>query len=199
MKDLRDKVLEAGNLETIRGLEGRAARLYMESFPAMLKHSAVDPHLLMNGRNRRPPKDPVNALLSLGYTLLVREFTAAAASVGLDPMFGFFHRIEPGRPALVLDLMEPFRPLIADSVALRTLNTQEIKVSDFYWGQDSCQLKKNGRNTYFAAYERRIHEELTHPAFGYKISYRRALDLEIRMLARYLEGELPEYRPLTTK
>ncbi len=199
MKELRDKSLEAEHLDSLRGLEGRAARLYMESFPSMLKHKGVDGHTLMKGRNRRPPKDPVNALLSLGYTLLVRDVMAACAGVGLDPLFGFFHRVEPGRPSLALDLMEPFRPIIVDSTVLRVLNTQEISLADFYRGQDSCHLKKHSRNVFFAAYERRMHETLTHPSFGYKISYRRALDLEIRMLARHLEGELPEYRPLTTR
>lgn len=199
LKELRDRALEADNLDSLRGYEGRAARLYLESFPSMLKHVEVDGKLMMQGRNRRPPKDPVNALLSLGYTLLVRDMIAACVRVGLDPLFGFFHRIEPGRPSLALDLMEPFRPLVADSVALRVLNTEEITIHDFYWGQDSCQLKKQGRNTFFAAYERRLHDELTHPSFDYKISYRRTFDLEARLLARYLEGELPEYRPLTTR
>ncbi|NGQ97005.1 CRISPR-associated endonuclease Cas1 [Brevibacillus sp. SYP-B805] len=199
LKDLRDRALEADSLESLRGYEGRAGRLYMESFPAMLKQPQFDGQLVMQGRNRRPPKDPVNALLSLGYTLLVRDMIAACVRVGLDPLFGFFHRIEPGRPSLALDLMEPFRPLIADSVVLRVLNTGEIEIDDFYWGQDSCQLKKQGRHTFFAAYERRLHDELTHPSFDYKISYRRTLDLEARLLARHLEGELPEYRPLTTR
>lgn len=199
LKDLRDKVLEVDNLNSVRGLEGRAGRLYMEAFPTMLKFNNFDGESIMNGRNRRPPKDPVNALLSLGYTLLTRDVQAACAGVGLDPLFGFFHSIEPGRPALALDLMEPFRPLIVDSVVLRVLNTQEISIDDFYWGQDSCQLKKGGRNKFFAAYERRMHETLTHSSFGYKISYRRTLDLEVRLLARHLEGELPEYRPLTTR
>ena len=199
MLELRDKALAADNIDTLRGIEGRAGRLYIESFSSMLKVKEVDGKTIMNGRNRRPPKDPVNALLSLGYTLLARDVMAACASVGFDPLFGFFHRIEPGRPALALDIMEPFRPLIVDSVVIRVLNTFEIKLEDFYWGQDSCQLKKTGRNVFFAAYERRMHETFRHPYFNYKVSYRRALDLEVRLLARYLEGELPEYRPLTTR
>lgn len=199
LKDLRDKALEVDNLESLRGIEGRAGRIYMQAFPTMLKTKAINGTLIMNGRNRRPPKDPVNALLSLGYTLLMREIFAACVGVGLDPLFGFFHSPEPGRPALALDLMEPFRPLIADSVAIRVLNTNEITIDDFYWGQDSCQLKKNPRKTFFHAFERRMQELFTHPLFQYKISYRRGLDLEARLLARFLEGELPEYRPLVTR
>ncbi len=199
MKVLRDKAIVSESIDSLRGIEGRAAKLYFQAFPTMLKIKDFDKVLLMKGRSRRPPKDPVNALLSLGYTLLSRDVMAACLSVGLDPMFGFFHSIEPGRPALALDLMEPFRPLIVDSAVLRTLNTQEICLEDFYQGQDSCQLKKNGRKKFFAAYERRMHETLTHPSFGYKISYRRTLDLEVRLLARYLEGEINEYRPVTTR
>ncbi|WP_274853111.1 CRISPR-associated endonuclease Cas4g/Cas1g [Bacillus methanolicus] len=199
LKELRDKAISAESIESLRGIEGRAAKLYFEAFPTMLKLKGVDRKAFMNGRNRRPPKDPVNALLSLGYTLLARDVLAACTGVGLDPMFGFYHSIEPGRPALALDLMEPFRPLIVDSVVLRILNTQELDLDDFYRGEDSCQLNKNGRKKFFAAYERRLHETLTHPRFGYKISYRRTLDVEVRLLARYLEGEVNEYRPVTTR
>ncbi|PLR76546.1 hypothetical protein CU633_15255 [Bacillus sp. V3-13] len=199
MKELRDKAITSESIESLRGIEGRAAKLYFEAFPTMLKIKDLDKDILMKGRNRRPPKDPVNALLSLGYTLLTRDVVATCAGVGLDPMFGFFHSIEPGRPALALDLMEPFRPLIVDSIVIRTLNTQEIDIKDFYQGDDSCQLKNSGRKKFFAAYERRLHETLTHPGFGYKISYRRTLDVEARLLARYLEGEINEYRPVTTR
>jgi len=197
---LRKKSEQAASLDTLRGYEGAAGRLFMSSFSGMLKWNETESGLaIMNGRNRRPPKDPVNALLSFGYSLLTRDVVSACAAVGFDPMFGFFHMMEPGRPALALDLMEPYRPLIVDSVVIRVLNTKEIGIEDFYWGPDSCQLKKNGRLAFLNAYERRMHEEFVHPIFGYKISYRRALDMEARMLARHLEGDLPEYRPLTTR
>ncbi|QQE74750.1 CRISPR-associated endonuclease Cas1 [Brevibacillus composti] len=199
MKELQKKAEIVESLDSLRGIEGRAGRLYMQSFPTMLKKLEYEEKLIMNGRNRRPPKDPVNALLSLGYTLLARDVYATCVNVGLDPLFGFYHSMEPGRPSLALDIMEPFRPLIVDSVVLRVLNTGEVQREDFYWGPDSCQLKKNGRKAFFAAYERRMQEMLTHPSFGYKISYRRTLELETRMVARYLDGELPEYRPLITR
>ena len=199
MLRLRDQVMESVSLDSIRGLEGRAARLYYEAFPGMLKVRGEEYADIMNGRNRRPPKDPVNAMLSLGYSLLLRDFVSACASVGLDPGFGFFHRSEPGRPALALDLMEPFRPLIVDSVVIRMLNTGEIEAGDFYRGEDSCQLNKKGRFAWFAGYERRMNEELKHPMFSYRIPYRRIIELEVRLLARFLEGELPEYHPLVTR
>ncbi|MBU8712521.1 CRISPR-associated endonuclease Cas1 [Brevibacillus parabrevis] len=199
LKELRERVLGAESLDMARGIEGRAAQLYMQSFPTMLAEPMVDGIAMMNGRNRRPPKDPVNALLSLGYTLLSRDVYTACVNVGLDPLFGFFHAMEAGRPALALDLMEPYRALIADSVAIRALNTKELTPDDFYWGKDSCYLKKGGRQKYFSAYERRLNEAMTHPQFGYKLSYRRMLELEARFLARYLDGELAEYTPLMTR
>jgi CRISPR-associated protein Cas1 len=200
MKRLRDLSLHATSKEVLLGIEGRAAKMYIESFPTMIKiKDDIDSKLLMNGRNRRPPKDPVNAMLSLGYALLVRDIMSSCFRTGLDPMFGFFHCPEPGRPALALDIMEPFRPLIVDSTVIRVLNTGELDIKDFYIGQDSCQLKKNGKKKFFAAYERRLQETITHPTFRYKISYRRVLDVEIRMLARYLEGEISEYHPITTR
>ncbi|SFU30122.1 CRISPR-associated endonuclease Cas4g/Cas1g [Alicyclobacillus macrosporangiidus] len=203
LRDLRDcanKAMDAPDVAALLGIEGLAARIYMENFPCMLKVKDVPPgEVLMKGRNRRPPKDPVNALLSLAYSLLTRELYAAVAAVGLDPLLGFYHRVEPGRPSLVLDLMEPFRAIVADSVVIRTLNTGEIEWSDFYVGPEACALKQHGRKKFFLAFERRMHEMVTHPVFGYRLSYRRMLELEARLLSRYLMGELPEYRPLVTR
>lgn len=199
MLQLRDQSLEVQNLDSLRGIEGQAAKLYFHYFPTMLKHVFGDTEAFMKGRNRRPAKDPVNALLSLGYTLLLKDVVSACSSVGLDPLFGFYHRVEPGRPSLALDLMETFRPILVDSTVIRCLNTKEIELHDFYLGEDSCQLKQDRRKQFFTAYERRMHEQITHPTFGYKISYRRILDVEVRMFARYLEGELAEYRPITTR
>ncbi|WP_284227517.1 CRISPR-associated endonuclease Cas4g/Cas1g [Alicyclobacillus hesperidum] len=194
------RVEQASSMESLLGIEGIAAKQYMQAFPAMLKVGKVPPgETLMNGRNRRPPKDPVNALLSLAYSLLERDVYAALAAVGLDPLLGFYHRIENGRPSLVLDMMEPFRAIVADSVVIRTLNTGEVSWDDFYVGQESCSLKSPGRKRFFQAYERRMHEKVTHPVFEYKLSYRRMMELEARFLSRYLMGELPEYRPIVTR
>lgn len=195
LKRHSETALKARTLDQLRGIEGLSARLYFSAFPFMLK-GRVSEMDLMKGRNRRPPKDPVNALLSLGYTLLVRDIQAACCAVGLDPMYGFYHRPEAGRPALVLDIMETFRPIIVDSTVIRAFNTGAIALDDFYLGNDNCSLKKQGRSSFFALYEKRMHETITEPLFGYKISYRRMLELHLRMLARFIEGELIEYKPL---
>lgn len=203
LKDLADysrRVEQVTSLESLLGIEGIAAKQYMASFPLMLKVSDVPAgETLMRGRNRRPPRDPVNALLSLGYSLLERDMYVALASSGLDPLLGFYHRVEMGRSSLVLDMMEPFRAIIADSVVVRTFNTGEIAWQDFYIGPESCALKLPARKKFFQAFERRMHESVTHPVFGYKLSYRRMLELEARFLSRYLMGELLEYRPIVTR
>ncbi|MCL6632094.1 MAG: CRISPR-associated endonuclease Cas1 [Alicyclobacillus herbarius] len=191
---------KATSLSSLLGVEGMAAKRYIQAFPLMLKVRDVPSgETLMQGRNRRPPKDPVNALLSLAYSLLQRDVYVALSAVGLDPLIGFYHTIEPGRPSLVLDMMEPFRALIADSVVLRTLNTGEISWDDFYHGPEACALKPSARKRFFLAFERRMHETVTHPVFRYKLRYRRILELEARFLSRYLMGELPEYRPIVTR
>lgn len=144
---------------------------------------------IFEGRNRRPPKDPVNAMLSFAYAVLVKDVTLALQSVGFDPMLGFLHQVRYGKPALALDLMEEFRPLIADSVVLSCINTQAVTVDDFITGATGCALKERGRKALLEAYARRLDELVTHPVFGYRISYRQVLHVQARLLARYLQGE----------
>ncbi|MCY0871022.1 MAG: CRISPR-associated endonuclease Cas1 [Firmicutes bacterium] len=200
MSDLVKRVDQVGTVNSLLGVEGLAAKAYMTAFPRMLRVQDIPAgETLMNGRNRRPPKDPVNALLSLAYALLERDMYVALAAVGLDPLFGFYHTIAPGRPALVLDMMEPFRAIVADSVVIRCLNTREVHWDDFYKGPEACALKPNARKRFFQAYERRMHETVTHPVFQYKLSYRRMLELEARFLSRYLMGDIPDYRPIVTR
>jgi CRISPR-associated protein Cas1 len=150
-------------------------------------------------RNRRPPRDAVNALLSLGYSLLARDCTVAAHSVGFDPYVGFYHQPRFGRPALALDLMEEFRPLIADSVALTVINTKVIGPRDFVRAGDAVNLSATGRKSFFTAYEQRLNATIVHPVFDYQVSYRRALELQARLLAKSLTGETKEYIPFTTR
>ena len=150
-------------------------------------------------RNRRPPRDAVNALLSLGYSLLARDCTVAAHAVGFDPYVGFYHQPRFGRPALALDLMEEFRPIIADSVALTVMNTRAITPADFVRAGDAVNLSADGRKRFFSAYEQRLNATIVHPVFDYQVSYRRALELQARMLAKCLTGEIEAYVPFTTR
>ena len=182
------------------GYEGEAAATYFSHFEAMLTPVAARdlPGFEFARRTRRPPTDPVNALLSFGYSMLTRTLLTALATVGLDPYMGLYHRPRHGRPALALDLMEPFRPIVADSCALQVINNGEVRIDDFTTNGPAWALKPNGRKALIAAYERRLDQETTHPVFGYRISMRRLIDVQARLLARYLQGEIrayPHYLP----
>jgi CRISPR-associated protein Cas1 len=141
------------------------------------------------GRNRRPPRDPINALLSFAYSMLTREWTITLSAVGLDPYRGFYHQPRFARPALALDMMEPFRPLIADSAVLMAVNNGELRPTDFVRAAGSCNLTESGRRRFIAAFERRMSQEVTHPIFKYRLSYRRLLEVQARLLIRFLTGK----------
>jgi len=198
LKVCRDQASEATNLESLRGIEGYAAKNYWEKFPMLLAEKDGN-KLSMNGRNRRPPKDPVNALLSYGYAMLLRDFITALHGTGLDPLYGFYHALVPGRPALALDLMESFRPLIVDSAVLRAINEGSFLAKDFVQTKAFCVLKPYAKKRWITAYERRVDEMVTHPVFGYRLSYRRIFTLESRLFGRFITGEMPEYHPITTR
>lgn len=190
----------AQSLEALLGFEGTAANRYFQNFSAMLKSDA-DPSLSFDfmGRNRRPPRDPINALLSFAYAMLTREWTIALSAVGLDPYRGFYHQPRFGRPALALDMMEPFRPLLGDSTVLTAVNNGEVRPTDFIRAAGSCNLTDSGRKRFLAAFERRMQQEVTHPIFKYRISYRRLLEVQSRLLARHLSGEIEEYPNFVTR
>ena len=141
----------------------------------------------------------MNALISLAYSVLAKDLTIACYAVGLDPYMGFFHQPRFGRPALALDLMEPFRPLIADSAVLTAINTGMVTVRDFVRVGGSVALSASGRKGFFRAYELRMDTLVTHPLFDYRVSYRRLLEIQSRLLARVLEGEIGEYPVFTTR
>jgi CRISPR-associated protein Cas1 len=195
LKRLRIKATQATSLESLLGIEGLSARFYFEAFPLMMKSGQTH----FKKRNRRPPADPVNATLSFCYAMLTKEATVALHSVGLDPYQGFYHQGRYGRPSLALDLMEEFRPLVADSTVLTLFNNRQINDNDFYFAGHGCNLKQKAKKTVIAAFERRMSEELTHPAFGYKASYRRTLTLQARLLARHLTDEIETYPGLETR
>lgn len=202
IQDLKNDHAHAGtveSLESLLGVEGTAARRYFSEFAGMLKEAEPGARFDFEGRNRRPPRDPVNAMLSLLYSMLAREWTVTLQSVGLDPYLGFYHQPRYGRPALALDMMEEFRPLIADSAVLTAINNGEIQQSDWFERMGSVTLTPEGRRRLIETYERRMSQEITHPVFGYQISYRRVLEVQARLLGRYLLGEIPELPPFTTR
>lgn len=196
-----DHARRVGSLPELLGVEGNAASRYFGQFRNLIRRSDSSEEIAFDftKRNRRPPTDPVNALLSYAYSLLVRTWTVTLSSVGFDPYRGFYHQPRYGRPALALDLMEPFRPLIADSSVIQAINNGEVKPTDFVSAAGSVALDKDGRKRFIAAFERRLGHETLHPVFGYKVSYRRLLEIQARLLARYLLGELDEYPNFVTR
>jgi len=212
LKNSAGAVLAAKSIEELLGIEGAAASFYFGQFNGMIKvedelalsePSKLNPQLRFNfdfaGRKRRPPTDPVNALLSLAYSLLAKDCTIAALAVGFDPYIGFYHQPRFGRPALALDVMEEFRPLIAESCALTAINNRMVTEKDFVRAGRAVNLSAAGRKQFFVAYEARMSHLVTHPIFDYKVTYRRALELQFRILARYLTGEIDEYVPFMTR
>lgn len=187
----------ATTMQELLGIEGEAAAIYFRAFANLLRSPDETDSSLgafdFQARNRRPPLDPVNALLSLGYAILTRHMTIALSAVGLDPYRGLFHAMRYGKPALALDIMEPFRPLVIDSVILSTVNTGEITGADFTTSANGTALTESGRRCYIAAIERRLSVETTHPIFGYRVSMRRLIMVQARLLSRFLLGELPSY------
>lgn len=181
------------------GIEGDAAYVYFRAFAGLLtppddkQETGTLAPFRFEARNRRPPTDPVNAMLSLAYAMLTRHLTIALASVGLDPYRGFYHAPRYGRPALALDLMEPFRAIVADSVVLSAVNTGEVGPNDFVVTVTGTALTQAGRRRFVEAFERRLAQETTHPLFGYQVSMRRMLLVQARLLSRFLLGELPAY------
>lgn len=199
MAELRDGLGEAEDRTQLLGYEGMAANLYFQHFPSMLKGRGEAWRFDFQGRNKRPPRDPVNALLSMAYSMLAKELTGVCHAVGLDPFLGFLHQPRYGRPALALDLMEEFRPLIADSVVISLINRGELGVEDFMRSANGTFLKDSGRRAFWEGYFRRIDTQVSHPEFGYKMSYRRMLEVQGRQLWRYLRGEAAGYHAFTTR
>jgi CRISPR-associated protein Cas1 len=183
-------------MESLLGIEGAAARLYFSQLSTMLRS---DFGFDFEGRNRRPPKDPVNCLLSYMYSLIAKDLTATVHGIGFDPYLGVYHQPRFGRPALALDLAEEFRPLVGDSLVVSLINNGEVALTDFVVRAGGVALTESGRRTVLNAYERRLDSEVTHPTFGYRVTYRRVFEVQARMLAAYVMKEVPEYVPFTTR
>jgi CRISPR-associated protein Cas1 len=210
LKIMAEKAERAQDTEELLGIEGNAASIYFQHFGGMLKAREEEEEEASSKaseifrfdfvhRNRRPPRDPVNALLSLAYSVLAKDMTVVCNSIGFDPYLGFYHQMRFGRPALALDLMEPFRPLIADSAVLSAINTGMVTEDDFIRAGPAAALKPGGRKGFFRAYELRMDTLATHPLFDYRVSYRRMLEIQARLLARYIDGEIEEYPVFLTR
>ena len=176
---------------SLLGIEGNGSSAYFGVFGKLLRGS-----MPFVRRRRRPPTDPINAMLSLGYTLLLQQVSAAIQVVGLDPYVGFLHQPRYGRPALALDLMEEFRPIIVDSVVLNIVNHRILSENDFHEELGVVNLKPEARKKFYAKFEERLQEELQHPYFEYRTNYRRCMELQVRLLGKWLTGEIPTYLPL---
>jgi CRISPR-associated protein Cas1 len=199
MADFITRAAEASSIASLLGIEGSIARLYFQHFNSLLKPRDLSTQWDFAGRNRRPPRDPINAMLSFLYALLVKECTVALIGEGLEPHWGLYHQPRHGRPALALDLMEPLRPLIADSALITAVNTGMIRARHFQHGGSACLLQPAGRKAMIQAFEARLDQLVTHPAFDYRCSWRAAIRLHARLLARYFRGDVPTYVSITTR
>ena len=181
-------------VEKMRGSEGEAANLYFSVFDHLIR--SPDPEMRWSGRSRRPPLDPVNALLSFLYTLLTHDCRSALESVGLDPAAGFLHRDRPGRPSLALDLMEEMRPVLADRLALSLINRRQVRARDFTVQDGGAVLmQEDARKTVLTAWQERKREERIHPFLDEKAPLGLVPYLQAQMLARHLRGDLDAYPP----
>jgi CRISPR-associated protein Cas1 len=194
-----DAAERAHDLPQLLGVEGNAAARYFRHFGEMLSGEGGAMPFDFERRSRRPPADPVNALLSYAYSLLARSLAVTLTAVGFDAYRGFYHQSRYGRPALALDMMEPFRPLVADSAVLMALNNGEVAADDFVRVGGAVNLNERGRRNFIAGFERRMSQEITHPVFGYAAQYRQIVEIQARLLGRHLLGELDDYPNFTTR
>ncbi|SNB46409.1 type I-C CRISPR-associated endonuclease Cas1c [Geobacter sp. DSM 9736] len=184
------------DIDHIRGLEGEAAHAYFNVFSTMVKEEDRA-SFTMNGRNRRPPLDPMNGLLSFLYTLLLNDCITAVEGVGLDSQMGFLHAIRPGRPSLGLDLMEEFRSVLADRLALTLINRKQITAKHFeVRSGGATYLNEAGRKEVLTSYQKRKQEEFHHPVLSEKVPFGLLPHVQARLLARYLRGDLEQYTPV---
>lgn len=189
---------QSEHLDAVRGVEGAASQLYFSVFSQMVR--AQHREFAFDGRNRRPPRDPLNALLSFLYALVTTDCISALESVGLDPQVGFLHAIRPGRPALALDLMEEFRPVLGDRLALNLVNRQQIQPKHFERRPpDAVLLNEEGRRVVLTAYQERKKEEIQHPLLKQPVPLGIVPLVQARLLARAIREDVPHYQPYTLR
>jgi CRISPR-associated protein Cas1 len=194
IKDMLKQANHAVDISTLMGYEGRGAKAYFRILRAALKD-----HLEFGVRSRRPPKDHVNALLSLGYSLLTANMMTALEIVGLDPYCGFFHTQVYGRPALALDLMEEFRPIIVDSVVLTMVNKRMLTKNDFEANKDGIYLSQSGKRIFFREYSDRLNSSIIHPLVKQTLSYQKIFELQARQVAKLIQGQTNNYHPFVVR
>lgn len=185
-------------LNSVRGLEGEAANVYFSSFDALIVRQKED--FVFKGRNRRPPTDAVNALLSFAYTLLAHDVSSALESVGLDPQVGFLHRDRPGRPGLALDIMEELRPVLGDRLVLSLINREQVKSKGFAKQETGAvMMDDKTRKVFLQAYQERKAVEIKHPYLGEKTTVGMIVHLQALLLARFIRGDIDGYPPFFWK
>ena len=192
--DAQDPEVAEERMGTLLGLEGAGTAFYFGVFGRLVQGDVE-----FKGRSKRPPTDPVNALLSYAYVLLMHQVASAVSLVGFEPYVGYLHSSQYGKPALALDLMEEFRPLIADSVVLTLINNGMLKAKDFEEELGAYRLTDRARQVFLTKFEERMQTTIQHPVFKYKATYKKCLELQVRLLAKYLTGEIPEYVPFLVR
>jgi CRISPR-associated protein Cas1 len=189
LEQLRTNALSAASLDILRGTEGEAAARYFPEFGRIVSVHGF----MFTQRVRRPPTDPINALLSFGYALLTHVAAAAARSVGFDAHLGYLHAVRYGRESLALDLMEEFRPMIVDALVVALVRLRMIGSQDFVYSATECRLKDEARKVFLQQFERKLESMVQHPVLERQVSHRRAVELQARLLAKVLLGEVPAY------
>ncbi len=198
LKQYAEKADKAKDFQELLGIEGYAARIYFQHFNRLIKDNEHFP-FMFNKRNRRPPEDPVNLLLSFSYAMLTRLWTVTLSAIGFDPFCGFYHKSRYGRPSLALDMMEPFRPLICDSSVLLAINNGEVQSNQFVHSGGKVGWTEKSRKSFISVFERRLRQKVTHPVFQYELSYRQLLEAQARLFARYLFDEIESYPNFMTR
>jgi len=183
------------SLNELLGIEGEAARAYFAAFSSMLKVSGIE----LSGRSKRPARDPVNAALNYSYALLLGDCIRAVMACGLDPHAGFLHSSERNKPALALDLCEEFRAPVADSTVVRAFNNRELTASDFFSRLGTVSLTEAGRKKLIAAYEQRVMGQFRHPTFDYTVTWRRAMEVQARLVLGVIDGTQDRYVGVRTR
>jgi CRISPR-associated protein Cas1 len=198
LADAMNKIRTEENLDTLRGIEGECASLYFGIFDELILNQKES--FSFQGRNKRPPLDPLNAMLSFGYTLLANDCASALEGAGLDSYVGFMHRDRPGRKSLALDLMEELRPVLVDRMVLTLINNRQIRKEHFKISESQEVLfTDDGRKKFITAWQEHKREQMTHPYLNEKISWGLLPHVQALLLARYLRGDTDEYPPFMWK